>query len=112
MTAFLVLVLVWNAVAIAIGLRGWAKRQDRPQLARLANRQAAAALCLSLCFVVLGFAIRLPLVAAGVSSQLGDMATLIGWTFWATGGITPFTVTMLLRAGPRQHGKSGAEDDA
>jgi hypothetical protein len=40
-----------------------------------------------------------------VSGPVGAVALSLAWLFWAVGGLLPFTIALLLRAGPRIHGE-------
>ena len=99
MLGFVIFVGVWNAVAVAIGIVGLFKPEARPGLARFVNRQASAALAISLVCAVLG-------ILGNTFGPLAGAGQLLGWFFWAAGGLLPLTITMLLRAGPRKHGES------
>ena len=99
MTTFLVLVALWNAVAITIGLVGAVRREARRRLARVVSYQAAAAVALSVASLVLG-ALGVPFGAGGIGGAAAAF-------FWAVGGIVPFTVGVLLLARRR-----GEPDDA
>lgn len=89
---------LWNAIALGIGIVGLLRPAARPSLARFVGRQAAAALAISLIFWVLGI--------AGIPfGRVGALGSLLAWSFWAGGGLVPFTIAILLRARPRIDGE-------
>lgn len=88
----------WNAIALAIGVVGLFKPEARPRLARLAGRQAASALAISLIFWVLW-------ISGSSFGREGAFGLLLAWCFWAGGGLLPFTIAILLRARPRIDGE-------
>jgi Na+-transporting NADH:ubiquinone oxidoreductase subunit NqrB len=70
----------------------------RVALARFASRQAASAVALSICAFGIGaFGLLVAPVVAG-------MAAFFAVSFWALGGLVPFTVSVFLRAQPRGRG--------
>ena len=99
MIVLLVIVGIWNAIAVMIGILGLFRRESRPGLAKLANRQAAAALAISLVCWLLG-------ILGSAFGPIGGAALVLAWLFWASGGLLPFTIAILLRASPRTHGES------
>jgi hypothetical protein len=95
----LVLIALWNLFAVAVGLFGVLRRAARPRLARITNVQASAAVALSIAALVVG-------LFGAVIPVLGPAALFFGWSFWAAGGLVPFTVTLLLRAQRRGESES------
>ena len=86
-----VFIAVWNLFALAAGLFGLFRRAARPRLARITNFQASSAVVLSIVALIVGLlGVAIPVI--------GPAALFFGWSFWAAGGLLPFTVTVLLRA--------------
>jgi len=88
----------WNAIALGIGIVGLFRPEVRPSLARFVGRQAAAALAISLVFWVLG-------IVGSPFGRVDALGSLVAWSFWAGGGLLPFTIAILLRARPRIDGE-------
>src|SRR6478609_4302956 len=96
MRAFWIIVGLWNACALGLGVIGLYDRSARDRLARIANRQATAAAGVSVVCFALGSVGRLV-------DPVGGAILVAAWAFWALGGLVPFTVTIFLRA--RQRGE-------
>jgi hypothetical protein len=96
----LLIVVVWNLVAIGAGVSGSLNPQERTTLARFVSRQAAAAVGLSIVALVFGA------VGLFFAPDVAGLAKFLAGCCWALGGLVPFTVSVLLRVEPRGRGDS------
>ena len=95
MQAFWIIVALWNAGALGLGVIGLYKPAARDRLARVANRQATAAAGVSVVCFALG-------ILGSALGPVGGAILLVGaWAFWALGGLVPFTIAIFLRARKR-----------
>ena len=101
MYAIFVGAVAWNGVALLLGIAGAIRRDSRRKFAKLANLQAAIAAGLSVGALVFGAVARFAalLIAGGSGSgAVPNAFILFGASFWALGGIFPFTIAVFLLA--------------
>jgi len=94
MWAFWIIVSLWNACALALGVIGLYKPASRDRLAGAANRQVTAAAGVSLVCFALG-------ILGSALGPVGGAILVAAWASWALGGLFPFTIVIFLRARKR-----------
>ncbi len=109
MTAVLVLLALRNGVAVALGILGALRPQNRSRYAKWVGRQMLTAAVLMLVSVVIGSLGNLLFPDDEVGHALRGLGLFFGAFVWAACGLLPMTIMVLLAARSRPRRKLGSD---